>query len=213
MFVLVALVSVAAALTTAGIAAAGGTACTGTLGAVTVDDNLVVPAGAQCVLKGTHVTGNVTVQAGADPGQGLTVNTNATIDGNVMTQTGRSTSVQDSTIGGNYKCNQCFYADLNGSTVGGNFQDNGLMDGIFASNNTIGGNVEIHTSLGGGPAVGFSLDSNSVGGNFQFSNNSGGPIDISANTIKGNLLCQGNTPDPTGSGNAAKMKQGQCSGL
>ena len=37
--------------------------------------------------------------------------------------------------------------------------------------------------------------------------------DISADTIKGNLQCDGNTPAPTGSGNSAKQKLGQCAGL
>jgi hypothetical protein len=94
----------------------------------------------------------------------------------------------------------------------GTTQANSLTEGVFADGSTIGGNVEIHNSLGGG--FGFGVDGNSVGGNFHFDNNSGDPSsDISSNTIKGNLQCQGNTPPPTGAGNTAKHKQGQCAGL
>ena len=36
-------------------AEAGDRTCRGTLGAITVDDNLLVPRGATCVLNGTNV--------------------------------------------------------------------------------------------------------------------------------------------------------------
>ncbi|WP_162599806.1 hypothetical protein [Nocardioides solisilvae] len=39
--------------------------CTGTLGAVSLDDDVVVPSGATCRLVGTRVDGNVKVASGA----------------------------------------------------------------------------------------------------------------------------------------------------
>jgi hypothetical protein len=42
------------------------TYCVGTGGAVTVPNDLLVPAGESCSLEGTKITGNVTVQAGAN---------------------------------------------------------------------------------------------------------------------------------------------------
>jgi hypothetical protein len=62
---------VIAALATFGIALASGPAaradtnCSTTLTSVTINGNLVVPAGAECSLNGTTVTGNVTVGKGA----------------------------------------------------------------------------------------------------------------------------------------------------
>jgi hypothetical protein len=123
-FALAALVSVAAALLTAGIAAAGDTSCTGALGAVTVNGNLNVPAGASCTLTGTHVTGNVTVKQGPGDYPALVnlTTTGATIDGNVQVQRGGTSSLESSTVvGGNYQCDQCQFADLNNSTVKKNF--------------------------------------------------------------------------------------------
>jgi hypothetical protein len=130
----------------------------------------------------------------------------------VEIQKGEGATVTDSTIGGNYQCSQCGFADLFFSSVAGNFQDNGLMEGAFIRRNTIGGNLEIHNSLGGG--FGFTVLDNSVGGNVHFDNNSGEPSsNLGRNAINGNLQCQGNTPPPTGAGNTAKQKQGQCAGL
>jgi len=120
--------------------------------------------------------------------------------------------VRVSLIRGNYQCNGCSYADLHSSTVTGNFQDNGLLEGVFFDSNTIGGNLAIVNSFGGG--FGFSLSRSSVGGNMSFEGNLGEPSsDISMNTITGNLQCDGNTPPPTGAGNSANKKLGQCAAL
>jgi hypothetical protein len=195
--------------TVTAVTSAGETMCTTTLGPVTVRGNLVVPAGAFCRLNGTHVTGNVTVESGSHLGTPA----GPTIDGNVDIEPGGDAVLRLATVvRGNYRCNQCNFADLHDSTVRGNYQDNGLTEGVFLDGSTIGGNLEIRNSLGGG--FGFDVHGNSVGGNFLFEGNSGDPSsDISTNTIKGNLECQGNTPPPTGAGNSAKQKLGQCAAL
>src|SRR5215831_11079916 len=220
-FALTVLVSVAVALTTAGITSAGqaATVCTTTLGPITVG-NVVVPAGAHCVLDGTSVAGNVTVQSGngtLESGGILTTSTASagagpTINGNVVIEADGIADVRFALVRGNHQCNGCSYADLHSSIVKGNFQDNGLLEGVFFDFNTIGGNLEIVNSFGGG--FGFSISHSSVGGNLQFEGNLGDPFsDISTSAIKGNLQCDGNTPAPTGSGNSAKQKLGQCAGL
>jgi hypothetical protein len=91
--------------------------------------------------------------------------------------------------------------------VNGSLQDEGLTQGAFIENSSIGGNLQIHGSLDGG--FGFALESNSVGGQLDFSKNTGAS-DISGNTIGKNLTCKDNTPPPTGGGNTAKKKDGQC---
>jgi len=220
-FAFAVLASVAVALTAAGITSAGQTTmCTTTLGPITVG-NLVVPAGAVCTLNGTRVTGNVTVESGdgtlesggvlVTPAAGSGVG--PTIDGNVVVRADGIAVLRVSTlVRGNYQCNQCSYADLHGATVEGNFQDDGMLEGAFLDGGTIGGNLKIVDSFGG--SFGFSVSGFSVGGNLLFEGNLGDPSsDISTNTIKGNLICDGNTPPPTGAGNSAKQKLGQCAGL
>ena len=220
-FAFAVLASVAVALTTAGITSAGQTTmCTTTLGPITVG-NLVVPAGAVCVLNGTRVNGNVTVASGdgtLESGGDLetppaTDGVGPTISGNVVVEADGIAVLRVSTlVRGNYQCNQCSYADLHSATVKGNFQDNGLLEGAFLDGGTIGGNLEIVNSFGGG--FSFAVSGFSVGGNLLFEGNLGQPSsDISTNTIKGNLQCDGNTPPPTGAGNSAKQKLGQCAGL
>jgi hypothetical protein len=51
-----------------------------------------------------------------------------------------------------------------------------------------------------------------VGGNLQADENTGG-LRISFNVIAENLQCKQNNPPPTGSGNTAGDKEGQCAGL
>ena len=220
-FALAVLASVAVTLTTAGITSAGQTTmCTTTLGPIMVG-NLAVPAGAVCVLDGTRVAGNVTVQSGngtVESGGVLTTTTASvgvgpTINGNVIVEAdGIAVLRVSALVKGNYQCNQCSYADLHGATVKGNFQDNGMLEGAFLDGGTIGGNLEIVNSFGG--TFGFSVSGFSVGGNLLFEGNLGEPSSvISTNTIKGNLRCDGNTPPPTGAGNSAKQKLGQCATL
>jgi hypothetical protein len=59
-----AVVVVVVALLATAANAAPITACTGSLGAVTVEGDVDVPTGAACSLLGTSVTGNVTLEGG-----------------------------------------------------------------------------------------------------------------------------------------------------
>lgn len=53
------------------------------------------------------------------------------------------------------------------------------------------------------------LDTNDVVGSIQANKNTGGLV-ITTNMIGNGLRCQDNSPPPTGGGNIAKQKQGQC---
>ena len=186
-----------------------------TFGAITIDGNLVVPSGAFCQLNGTHVMGNATVSAGPpEPSNPTGLNTSgATIDGNVnVQQNAQLAAFSGSTIGRNVQCDRCEVADVQDSTVKGNLADNGVSEGAFIRNSHISGNLIIH----GGTdffSTGFNIDGNAIGKKLAFDRNTGSFSDISTNTIAENLTCNDNTPPPTGSGNTAEHKQGQCAGL
>jgi hypothetical protein len=199
-------------LVMAGTAAAdSATACNGPIGSVTIQGNLV--AHIQCHLIGTHVTGNVTVEG---PGGSLELS-GARIDGNVQAQAGSRSSTESGTIvGGDEQCNHCMFDDIYNSTVQGNVQQVGPV-GTNIRASAIGGNLHIQNGTAG---FGFLIDYTQVGGNLVFNNNDGVPIVISANTITGNLECQGNLPPPTdvdpfppGGPNTAHNKLGQCADL
>ncbi len=57
-----------------------------------------------------------------------------------------------------------------------------------------------------------SLSGNTVGGSIQANRNTGG-LTVADNTITNGLQCQDNAPAPTGGGNVAAQKQGQCERL
>lgn len=70
--------------TTAAPAQADDRVCRGTIGATTIDDNIVVPKNATCRLKGTRVEGNVEVRKG-----GKLVARGVRVDGNIQAQNAR----------------------------------------------------------------------------------------------------------------------------
>ena len=193
---------------TAGTAAASGEyqCMDQALGPVVIASNLVVPSGAYCDLFGTHVTGNVSVK----PTGGLLAE-GATIDGDVhVDRDGQFAGFDGTSLGKNLVCAQCAFADLQDSALKGNLEDNKLSQGAFLENSVIGGQLNIHDSLG--DDVGFNIDGNTIGDSLNFDKNTGSS-DISGNTITRNLDCKGNTPPPTGAGNTARKKSGQCAAL
>jgi hypothetical protein len=148
------------------------------LGPVVVD-NVIVPSGTLCVLAGTQVLGNVL----AEPASGLFLD-GTNVRGSVEVKEDALTGAFESTIGGNYKCDRCFFEDAQDSTVGGSVQIVGAQDGDFIIGNVVGGNVEIVDSSAG--AFAFIIAENEVGGNVKFEKN-GGPTVIADNAIAGEL--------------------------
>ncbi len=208
------ILGVCAVLLTAGPAAAKNFECRAPLGPVTISGNLIVPSGALCELNGTHVTGNAVVKSGPpEPSEPTALSSHgATIDGNVkVEQNAQFAAFSKTTVGGNLHCAQCEVADLHESTLNGNLVDNAVSEGAFIQNSQIGGNLQIHrgTDFFG---TGFHIDMNTIAGNMGFDQNNG-TSEILNNHIQGNLRCHGNTPPPTGAGNTAKSKGGQCEAL
>lgn len=159
--------------------------CTGTIGAQTIGDNVIVPDGAQCTLDGTTVDGNVLVGRSAQ----LTAR-NVTIDGNIQDDNGNAGNVT-----------------VTNSRVNGNIQ---LEQGtsVTVTGTDIDGDLQLESNRGA-----LRSDGNEIGGNLQANQNTGG-LTINGNTIDGNLQCQSNNPPPTGGGNAVRGNaEGQCANL
>jgi hypothetical protein len=93
------------------------THCVGDAGAVTVPGDLLVPAGKSCVLDGTVVTGEVTVE----PGANLVV-TGGTFSKNVRVADDGFFDALDTTIGGNIALADAYGTFLAGGLVHGNVQ-------------------------------------------------------------------------------------------
>jgi hypothetical protein len=165
--------------------AAADTVCRGTIGAVSIDDNVIVPSGASCTLDRTRVDGNVLV----GPNARLTTNS-ARIEGNIQDDNNRAgqVTIRRTFVGGNVQLEQGAGATITDSNIDGDLQ--------WESNRSA-----------------FRAEYNEIGGNLQANQNTGG-LTISSNWIDGNLQCQSNNPAPTGRGNIVKgSAEGQCSNL
>jgi hypothetical protein len=159
------------------------TTCRGTIGAGTVD-NLRVPDGASCTLKGTRVQGTVKVETAATlRAKGVRV------IGNVQGENARRVNV------------------VRRSRVGGSVQ---VVQGTFAKVKRSRINADILFDENGGH---LRAVSNRVGGNIQAFKNTGG-LQIATNRVDGNLQCKENQPAPTGGGNVVRgNKEDQCASL
>lgn len=159
--------------------------CVGTLGAVTLEGDLAVPAGASCHLNGTTiVTGNLIVGLGS-----ILTATDVSTDGSIRAQGQSSVTVRESFIG----------ADVRVSDGGSVELDSNLIDaGVLVESND--GSVII--------------TGNSVIEDIVVRSNTGGVV-ITGNGIDGSLICEDNDPPPSGGDNTVLFgsKEGQCSGL
>jgi hypothetical protein len=165
--------------------AAADVTCTGTIGAQTVDDNLIVPDGASCTLEGTTVQGNVLV------GQQATLTaTGITVDGDIQDDNGNAGDVRvaDSRIIGNIQLEQGTSATILRTEVDGDLQWESNRGPLRAEGNVVDGNLQANQNTGG--------------------------LEIVRNEITGNLQCQANNPAPTGSGNVVHgSAEDQCASL
>jgi hypothetical protein len=146
-------------------------------------DNVFVPDGARCVLERTRTNGNVVVGRGA-----VLIARGVSVNGNIQAEGAASVRV------------------VGASTVGGAIQ---IVQGGGALIRRTRVNGDILVDANNAPLT---LDTNNVGGNVQAFQNTGG-IDLTNNTIKGNLQCKENSPPPTGGGNSASSKEDQCAAL
>jgi hypothetical protein len=159
--------------------------CRGTIGPTTVD-NLRVPQGATCTLDGTKVQGTVKVESRAKLyAEGIRV------IGNVQSEGFKVVSLSG------------------GSRVGGSVQlENGRSDGLGRVISTrINGDLQFFSN-----EARMVARNDTILANLQAVSNTGGLV-IKDNRIAENLQCKQNNPPPTGGGNTAGDKEGQCARL
>jgi hypothetical protein len=157
--------------------------CVGTIGAVTVNDNLTVPEGATCSLEGTRVRGNVDVEEGA-----TLLATGASVLGNVDGDGAAGVSLSDSLVGGRIQIVRGGTGSVLGSTVRGDLVFSENADAVEASDNLIRGSLQADRNTGG-----VTIQDNRIRNNLQCSENDPAPTG-GGNRVGGN-------------------KTGQCEGL
>jgi hypothetical protein len=166
---------VAAAIGLAGSASlAEETICDGSLGDVTVD-NLLVPDGASCSLRGTRVEGTVKVGTGASLKAG-----GLHVIGNVQGEGAASVKLFKSFVGGSVQLVQGGAALVKGNHVDGDILFDSNDGGSAAFRNDVGGNVQAFQNKGG---VG--IAKNHIDGNLQCKENEPAPRG-GANVVQGN---------------------------
>ena len=166
--------------------------CRGSIGAVSVDGNVIVPQGATCTLRGTQVDGNVLVKARAK-----LVARGVRVGGNIQAVNHRNVVVVPRRVNGRTVR----------SRVGGDIQ---LFSGRYGHvrKAVIGGNLQVKQNSQRQVARG-----NVVDGDLQAFSNKGG-FRIYNNRIDGNLQCKSNNPRPYGGKNRVQgNKEDQCSRL
>ena len=157
---------IAASLLIASPAAAEEIACTGSLGAITVD-NLRVPQGATCLLDGTQVEGTITVK-----GNARLVAVNVDVDGNVQAENSRRVVVKGgSTVGGSVQIVQSGAARVARTAVNADIQFDANSRPLAALRNTVGGNIQVIQNTGG-----VDISNNRVDGNLQCKENDPAPV-------------------------------------
>ncbi len=164
--------------------------CRGTLGAVTIVGNLLVPDDATCTLNGTYVQGGIVVKSRA-----TLYATGVEVTGGIQGESPAKLVVSGSRIGNSVSVRK-------GGPITG--QPGVALD---ISGTYINGDVQLEENVGS-----VSLRNNEVVGSIQANKNTGG-LEITGNLIGNGLQCQDNNPPPVGGGNIAKQKQGQCVNL
>ena len=149
-------------------------------------DNVVVPSGTVCISSGAYIAGNVKVYGAFEAQRGTT------IEGNVHGEPGHRyvrllgvDVVVRENVELKYATSDEQSGFMAGTEIGGNFQWEGNPNPLIAQGGTIGGNLVMLKSTGGG--------------------------EIFGNVIQGNLQCKENDPAPTGGGNTVGgNKEDQC---
>lgn len=126
--------------------------CRGTIGAVTVD-NLRVPSGASCTLRGTRIQGTVKVETGARLDA-----SDIRVIGNVQAEGHRDVRLVSSTVGGSVQLKQGGTANVQRNDINGDLQSFTNRGSQTFNRNTIDGNLQCKENVpaptGGGNIVG-----------------------------------------------------------
>lgn len=157
--------------------------CRGSVGAITVD-NVRVPDGVTCTLRGTTVKGTITIESNATlRAQGVRV------IGNVQAEDAARVAITASSrVGGSVQVVQSGVAKVSGSRINGDILYDDNEGAVKALKSTVGGNVQAFQNTGG--------------------------VLIRGNDIDGNLQCKENAPRPNGGGNTVGgNKEDQCARL
>ena len=159
--------------------------CTGSLGAITVDD-VRVSQNATCTLTGTRVRGTITVQRNA-----TLIARGVLVHGNVQAERAFAVVVRA-------------WPRFGGSVIFGSVQ---LKEGgsVSVTRSRISGDLQIESSRRF-----VRVNDNRVYGSIQIVGNTGGAA-IFRNFVVGNLQCKENRPAPTGGANVTGAnKEDQC---
>jgi hypothetical protein len=159
--------------------------CTGTVGAITID-NVRIPRNATCTLHGTQVHGNIEIQANA-----RLEASNIYVDGNIQSIEDNVKKVQvynKSYVDGNIQIKHSGETDIRDVWIVGDLQFESNYQLLNAERNVIGGNLQAFQNTGG--------------------------LAIISNSIDGNLQCKENAPPPTGGDNIVSGNmEDQCKNL
>jgi hypothetical protein len=175
----------------------------------TVNDTVVVPPGATCVIFNSTVTGNVVVGAGAS----ITL-VGATVNGNFV-----SNGAHDIRMG---NCKEFGCAVSRRTEIKGNISIQGttgvpsfptknvICDTTFAGGNVVLQDNKAPFTIGTDSECNFGAGARITGSLLLLNNTA--PITLKGNQIGGYLQCAGNVPAPVnGGGNTAVVgKFGQC---
>lgn len=157
---------------------------------VTYKGNVVVPANGVCDLYDALIRGSVT----AEPGAIVNV-VGSEVRGSIVA-TNPATFVLIQTV------------------VRGSVTATGSASSATVSSSEVRGDVVLTDIVGASIGTTVIFVDTVVRGNATVSRNAVSPgagIDISLNTIAGNLICEGNSPDPMGGSNSVGgVRTGQC---
>jgi len=180
----------ALAVAAAAPASAEDTECRGTLGPVTIDGALIVPDDATCTLNGTQIRGAIRLKSRSNlyaNGVSATNGLQGESPGTVRVVDSRFRNAVSLSKGETLPRRSGAEIRLTRVQVTGDIQLQENRDPI-------------------------TLEGNEVVGSIQAAKNTGGLV-ITGNRIGNALQCQDNRPPPTGGGNVARQKQGQCQAL
>ncbi|MGH8488320.1 MAG: hypothetical protein ACREXS_05495 [Gammaproteobacteria bacterium] len=155
----------AALLTTAPEAIAEERVCSGTIGAVALD-NIRVPDGRRCVLNGTRANGQAVVGTGS-----TLVANSVSINGNLQAEGSRSVELRGlSTVGGSVQIVQGGGARIDNASINGDLLFDSNDRFVQAVGNSIGGNLQAFQNTGG-----VRIARNVIDGNLQCKANKPAP--------------------------------------
>lgn len=102
---------------------------------------------------------------------------------------------------------------LRGTAIGGTTSITSASGPVVLGSATGAGNVFRGGVTLSGNAGGVSLQRNVFGAGLSLLHNYGADVSLTHNLVRGTLACEGNDPAPSGTGNLAAEKTGQCEAL